>query len=65
MVEVIFGETIYTENFLKFLKYLEADGKESACNPRNLGLTLYWEDPLEKGKSTHSSILTWRITWTI
>ena len=24
-----------------------------------------WEDPLEKGKSTHSSILARRITWTV
>ena len=24
-----------------------------------------WEDPLEKGKATHSSILVWRIPWTI
>jgi len=23
-----------------------------------------WEDPLEKGMATHSSILAWRITWT-
>ena len=23
-----------------------------------------WEDPLEKGMATHSSILTWRIPWT-
>ena len=23
------------------------------------------EDPLEKGKATHSSILTWRIPWTV
>ena len=23
------------------------------------------EDPLEKGKATHSSILTWRILWTV
>ena len=23
------------------------------------------EDPLEKGKATHSSILAWRIPWTI
>ena len=27
--------------------------------------TLGWEDPLEKGKSTHSSILAWRIPWTV
>ena len=25
--------------------------------------SLGWEDPLEKGKSTHSSILAWRIPW--
>ena len=23
-----------------------------------------WEDPLEKGIATHSSILDWRIPWT-
>ena len=27
--------------------------------------TLGWEDPLEKGKATHSSILAWRMPWTI
>ena len=26
---------------------------------------LGWEDPLEKGKATHSSVLAWRIPWTI
>ena len=26
---------------------------------------LSWEDPLEKGKATHSSILAWRISWTV
>ena len=25
---------------------------------------LSWEDPLEKGTATHSSILAWRISWT-
>ena len=25
---------------------------------------LGWEDPLEKGMATHSSILSWRIPWT-
>ena len=23
-----------------------------------------WEDPLEEGMATHSSILSWRIPWT-
>ena len=27
--------------------------------------SLGWEDPLEKGRATHSSILAWRIPWTI
>ena len=27
--------------------------------------SLGWEDPLEKGKATHSSILDWRIPWTV
>ena len=26
--------------------------------------SLDWEDPLEKGTATHSSILAWRIPWT-
>ena len=27
--------------------------------------SLGWEDPLEKGMATHSSILAWRISWTV
>ena len=27
--------------------------------------SLGWEDPLEKAKATHSSILAWRIPWTV
>ena len=26
--------------------------------------SLGWEDPLEKGMPTHTSILAWRIPWT-
>ena len=26
--------------------------------------SLGWEDPLEEGMATHSSILVWRIPWT-
>ena len=35
-----------------------ASGQEPACQ------SLGWEDPLEEGKATHSSILAWRIPWT-
>ena len=27
--------------------------------------SLNWDDPLEKEKATHSSILAWRIPWTV
>ena len=26
--------------------------------------SLGWEDPMEEGMATHSSILAWRIPWT-
>ena len=39
-------------------------GEESTCNARDLGSILGQEDPLEKGKTTHSSVLAWRIPWT-
>ena len=37
-----------------------SNGKETPCNVGDLG----W-DPLEKGMATHSSILAWRISWTV
>ena len=36
-------------------------GKESTYNVGDLD----WDHPLEKGKATHSSILAWRIPWTV
>ena len=43
-----------------------SNGKEFACSVRDylsLGwvLSLGWEDPLEEGMASHSSILAWRI----
>ena len=50
-------------------------GKESACNAGDLGSIpglrrspgegKGLENSLEKGKATHSSILAWRIAWTV
>ena len=37
-----------------------SDGKESSCSVGVLGSILGWEDPLEEGMATHSSILAWR-----
>ena len=36
-------------------------GKESTCQSKGRGWSLSWEDPLEEGMATHSSILAWRI----
>ena len=40
-------------------------GKNSPAMRETWLWSLDWEDPLEKGKATHSSILAWRIPWTI
>ena len=40
-------------------------GKESACCGETWVQYLGWEDPLEKGTATHSSILAWRIQWSV
>ena len=40
-------------------------GKESVCSAGDLGSNLSWDDPLEKGKATHCSILAWRTPWTV
>ena len=40
-------------------------GKESPATWETWVQSLGWEDPLEKGKAAHSSILPWRIPWTV
>ena len=41
-------------------------GKESTCNVGETWVrSLGWEEPLEKGKATRSSILAWRIPWAV
>ena len=43
----------------------DSASKESTCNVGDLGSIPGWEVPLEKGMSTHSRILAWRIPWTV
>ena len=38
--------------------------KNPPANAGDVGLTLGWEDSLEKEMATHFSILGWRIPWT-
>ena len=40
-------------------------GKELPAMWETWVWSLGWEDPLEKGKAIHSSILAWRIPWTV
>ena len=40
-------------------------GKESTCNVGDWVQSLGWEDPMEKEKATNSSILAWKISWTL
>ena len=42
----------------RLVKNLPAMGETWVCS-------LGWDDCLEKGKATHSSILAWRIPWTV
>ena len=42
-------------------------GKDPACNSGDTRVQvqwLGWEDPLEEGMVTHSSVLAWRTPWT-
>ena len=47
--------------------YLTTPQAQTVKNLPAMGETwvqsLDWEDPLEKGMATHSSILAWRIPW--
>ena len=59
-------------NCRHFYTYLAAGmGFPSGSGVKNLPAmretwlqSLGWEDPLEKGMETHSSILAWKIPWT-
>ena len=36
----------------------------SSADAGDTGQSLGWEDPLENGMATHSSVLAWEIPWT-
>ena len=40
-----------------------SDRKNSPAMWETLVQPLVWEDPLEEGRATHSSVLAWRIPW--
>ena len=60
------GIYIFSYKFLGFpgasaVKNLPAVQEPQKMWVRSLG----WEDPLEEGMTTYSSILAWRILWTV
>ena len=69
LVQFLGGEDLLERDRLPTPVFLgfpyRSAGKESACNVGDLSSILDWEDTLEKGKATHSSILGWRIPWTV
>ena len=56
-------------NLVVIICYLGFPGSSVVRNPPAMQETLVqflgWEDHLEKGMGTHSSILAWRIQWTV
>ena len=61
--KISFIRVLYFSSY-RFYTPGSSDGKESACSTEHLGLIPGSEDPLEKRKTTHSSIIAWRIPWT-
>ena len=45
------------------LGHMAQPGKNLSAMQETWVQSLGWEDPLEKEKTTHSSILAWRIAW--
>ena len=57
--------SLYFCFFIPHLVYLLQESLKLMVTVRTWVRSLGWEDPLEKGKATHSSILARRIPWTV
>ena len=56
-------DSLPTPVFLGFPRGLA--GREAACNVGDLDSIPGLEDPLKKGKATHSGIVAFRVPWTL
>ena len=60
---------MHSTNHHNIVKQLPSPVAQPVKNPPAMRETwagsLGWEDPLQKGKATHSTILAWRIPWTV
>ena len=53
------------QSFLPYASLVAQLVKNSPAMKETWVPSLGWEDPLEKGMTTHSSTGTWRIPWTV
>ena len=56
---------LFLIRLVKCLLILWASSKNPPTTQETWVQSLGWEDPLDKGKATHSSILPWRIPWAV
>ena len=54
---MLLGSIVFSSLVVEMVKNLPAMQETQV---QSLG----WEDPLEKGMTTHSSVLAWRVPWT-
>ena len=61
-ISIFTSALLYKTSSIHLIPHL---GKNPPEMQETLVRFLGWEDPLEKGKATHSTILAWRIPWTV
>ena len=62
----IYVAFFFCSNLFSHLGFHDSSaGKEPLAIRDTWVQSLSWEDPLEKGKVIHSSILAWKISWTV
>ena len=65
MVKQAFGHLVFQLSNVAYRLPKWLSGKEFTCQCRRRRFDPWvWEDPLEKGMATHSTIFAWRIPWT-
>ena len=67
-IQIVSSCVTWKKNFIVFFHLgfpCDSDSKEPPTKRETWVRSLGWEDPLEKRKATHSSILAWRIPWTV
>jgi len=60
-----YGQAKEIGNFPLFTERKHFTASLEHCQQHHPCASLGWEDPLEKGKATHSSTLAWRIPGTV